>query len=120
MAAELIQRRKQLPAITLSPMSHEGKIWVQHNLTPLSNVFSPEMTISAVVSVNTPLRTLRWCAMAAELMIAAQDGNSVECARLLEANADPDLQDPVSTPEMAEQIGDARLCADRSVCVQAC
>ena len=56
--------------------------------------------------------------MAAELMIAAQDGNSVECARLLEANADPDLQDPVSTPEMAEQIGDARLCADRCVWVQ--
>ena len=56
--------------------------------------------------------------MAAELFNAAEKGNSVECARLLEANADPDLQDEVSAHEMAEQIGNARLCADRCVWVQ--
>ena len=42
--------------------------------------------------------------MAAELINAVKDGNSVECARLLEAKADPNLQDDeVSALEMAEQ-----------------
>ena len=50
--------------------------------------------------------------MAAELVIAAKDGNSVECARLLEAKADPNLQDEVSALEMAEHMASecATLC----------
>merc|ERR1711865_92672 len=68
---ELIQRRKQLPAITLSPMSHE------------------------------------------ELVIAAKDGNSVECARLLEAKADPNLQDEDGNTALigAASRGHPEVCA---------
>merc|ERR1711865_554878 len=68
---ELIQRRKQLPAITLSPMSHE------------------------------------------ELVIAAKDGNSVECARLLEAKADPNLQDEDGNTALigAASRGHLEVCA---------
>merc|ERR1712166_1734106 len=51
-------------------------------------------TVRSLFNAGSKLAAITLSPMSHEELInAAQDGNSVECARLLEANADPNLQD---------------------------
>merc|ERR1712166_933441 len=55
---------------------------------------STTATVQSLFNAGSKLAAITLSPMSHEELInAVKDGNSVECARLLEANADPDLQD---------------------------